>query len=233
MNKKQHNSNYFKTIDTETKAYILGYIVADGSIEESVRKDRPSKLIRLRLGCISEDEEIIKLIQKEIAPYNVIRHYQPKAKNRKQTSILQICDKELINDLRSLYDIQPRKTYHSTFKFPNIPKKFERDFIRGYIDGDGSIGDKHFSMICNSPIFATQIKDKFLKQIPNLKWYIYEECRKITPYWSLHFNFCLKVKRNLFEYLYKDAVVFLKRKHDKMLNTVLNADSKITAQCNA
>ena len=48
--KKNHVSDYFKCIDSETKAYILGYIVADGSIEESVRKNRPSKLVRLRFG---------------------------------------------------------------------------------------------------------------------------------------------------------------------------------------
>ena len=36
--KKNHVSDYFKCINSETKAYILGYIVADGSIEESARK---------------------------------------------------------------------------------------------------------------------------------------------------------------------------------------------------
>ena len=58
-NKKEHKSDYFKIIDSEVKAYILGYFVADGSIEESKRKDRPSNLIRLRFGCASEDDEII------------------------------------------------------------------------------------------------------------------------------------------------------------------------------
>ena len=127
--KKEHKSDYFRVIDSEVKAYILGYIVADGSIEESVRKDRPSKLIRLRFGCVTEDDEIIKLIQKEIAPNNKLRFYQPKAENHKQVTILQICDKELINDLRTLYNIQPRKTYDEDFEFPNIPSKYERDFI--------------------------------------------------------------------------------------------------------
>lgn len=231
-NKKRHNSNYFKTIDSEKKAYILGYLVADGSIEESIRKDRPSKLIRLRFGCVTEDEEILKLIQSEIAPDNVIRHYQPKQPNRKQTSILQICDKILIHDLRTLYNIQPRKTYIPDFEFPNIPKKYERDFIRGYIDGDGSIGKKHFSMICNSRRFAEQIRDKFLEAIPELGWHIYKENRKYTDYWSLHFNMNMKVSKKLYDYLYKGATVFLKRK-EKTLNTVLNKVDKRTLQCNA
>ena len=231
-NKKEHKSDYFKVIDSEVKAYILGYLVADGSIEESVRKNRPSKLIRLRFGCVSEDDEILRLIHREIAPDNNLRYYQPQG-NRKQVTILQICDKELVEDLKTLYNIHPRKTYDANFEFPNIPKEFERDFIRGFIDGDGSIGDRHFSMICNSPKFAEQIKDKFLEAIPNLKWVIYKENRKTTPYWSLHFSYSIKIRKSLFDYLYKDATVFLTRKRDKALNTVLNAVDKRTAQCNA
>lgn len=230
--KKSHNSDYFKKIDSETKAYILGYIVADGSIEESVRKNRPSKLIRLRFGCVTEDDEIIRLIQAEIAPDNKLRYYQPSG-NRKQTTILQICDKELISDLRNLYNIQPRKTYNDNFEFPNIPKEYERDFIRGFMDGDGSVGTRHFSMICNSPVFANQIKDKFLEVVPTLKWVIYEEKRKITPYWSLHFSYNIKVRKPIFDYLYNNATVYLKRKRNIALNTVLNAVDKRTAQCNA
>ena len=231
--KKKHVSDYFKNIDSETKAYILGYIVADGSVEESVRKDRPSKLIRLRFGCVTEDDEILKLIQKEIAPENKLRYYQPKAPNRKQITILQICDKELVSDLRRVYNIQPRKTYKADFEFPNIPKIYERDFIRGFIDGDGSIGKRHFSMICNSPTFAEQIKDKFLEAVPTLKWIIYEENRKNIPYWSLHFSYSIKVRKPIFDYLYKDATVYLNRKRNIALNTVLNAVDKRTAQCRA
>lgn len=232
-NKKEHVSDYFKSINCESKAYILGYLVADGSIEESTRKDRPSKLVRLRFGCVTEDDEIIRFIQKEIATNNKLRYYQPRQPNRRQTTILQICDKELVNDLRTLYNIQPRKTYNANFEFPNIPKEMERHFIRGFIDGDGSIGKRHFSMICNSPKFAEQIKDKFLEVIPELKWVIYKENRKTTPYWSLHFSYNKKVRESIYNYLYKDATVFLRRKRDIALNTVLNAAGKKAAQCNA
>ena len=120
--------------------------------------------------------------------------------------------------MRTLYNIQPRKTYDADFEFPDIPQIYERDFIRGFIDGDGSIGDRHFSMVCNSS---------------ELKRVIYKENRKLTPYWSLHFSYSMKVRKPIFDYLYKDAAVFLKRKRDKALDTVLNAVDKRTAQCNA
>lgn len=87
-------------------------------------------------------------------------------------------------------------------------------------------------MICNSEIFAYQIKDEFLKVIPELKWYIYKENRKYTDYWSLHFSINLRVSKPLYEYLYKDSTVFLKRK-EQILNTVLNTVDKRTVQCNA
>lgn len=211
-NKKLHNSSFFKEINTEVKAYILGYIVADGSIESSIRKDRPSKLVRLRFSCVTEDDELLRLVQSEIAPDNKLRFYQSKQPNRKPITSLQICDKELTTDLLNLYKIGPRKTYNDKFEFPNIPKDLERHFIRGFIDGDGSIGEKHFSMVCNSEKFAIQIKDKFLEVIPNLKWVIYKENRKYTPYWSLHFSFNIKVRKPIFDYLYKDATVFLQEK---------------------
>lgn len=160
---KYHNSDYFENIDRKEKAYLLGYLIADGSIEDSPRKDRPSRMVRLRFGCATEDDELIKFVQKEIAPNNKLRYYQPKGSNRKQITILQICDKRLTNTLINKYGVLPRKTNDSFFTFPDISKKFERDFIRGYIDGDGSFGKHHFSMILNSYEFAVQIKDKFVE----------------------------------------------------------------------
>ena len=84
-----------------------------------------------------------------------------------------------------------------------------------------------FSMICNSEIFAMQIRDKFLEVIPELKSYIYKENRKYTDYWSLHFSMNLKVAPKIYDFLYKNATVFLKRKEQK-LNTVLNTVDKRT-----
>ena len=106
-NKKRHNSNYFKTIDSETKAYILGYIVADGSIEESVRKDRPSKLVRLRFGCVSEDDEIIKITRELIATDEPIST-STLTYNVSPTGIMKLATKEVIK-----------------WSYPELPKEVE------------------------------------------------------------------------------------------------------------
>jgi hypothetical protein len=126
----------------------------------------------------------------------------------------------------------PNKKEHVSNYFKVIDSEVKA-YILGYIVADDSIGDKHFSMVCNSPKFAEQIKNKFLEVIPELKWVIYKETRKTTPYWSLHFSFNIKVRKPIYDYLYNNATVFLKRKRDKALNAVLNAVDKRTAQCRA
>ena len=57
--------------------------------------------------------------------------------------------------------------------------------------------------------------------------------QRLKPNWSLHFSYNIKVRKPIFEYLYNNATVYLKRKRDIALNTVLNAVDKRTAQCNA
>lgn len=226
--KKEHpyNNNYFKKIDSEVKAYILGYIVADGSIIQESRKDRPSTIDRVQFQCAIQDLEILELIKKEICPKNKITIIKSKSTKRQDTCKLRIANKEIVNDLITLYNIHKRKTYDPTFKFPNIDNQYKRDFIRGFIDGDGSIGKRHFSMICNSPLFLYDILNVILSYIPDIRYYIYKENRKYTDYWSLHFNVNKKSRLDIFNFLYKDAKIKLNRKYNKALNAVLNSNTK-------
>ena len=124
-----YNTLFFKQIDTELKAYLLGYIVADGCITIENRKDRPitSKIRRVQFQCAISDLQIIELIKSVIAPNNKISYI--KGKGNKQDYIkLRLANTEIVNDLITLYDIQPRKTYHKEFQFPNIPKEIKKHF---------------------------------------------------------------------------------------------------------
>lgn len=221
-----YKSDFFKEIDSELKAYILGYIVADGCITIEDRKDRPSKIKRVQFQPTIDDLFTILIIRNAICPLNKITLVKSKSDNRKDTIKLRIANREIVDDLINLYNIFPRKTFNSKFQFPNIKKEFKRHFIRGFMDGDGSIGKRHFSMVCNSKIFAEQIKNEFLDYDPTLRFHIYTENRKKTVYYSLHFNVNIKSRVSLHNYLYKDADYFLKRKYDKSLNAVLNSKSK-------
>lgn len=226
MKKNNYDITFFKNIDSELKAYILGYIIADGCITIEDRKNRNSKIYRVQFQSSIDDIEIITLIRDTICPLNKITIIKSKQYNRKDICRLRIANKEIVEDLINLYNIKPRKTYDTEFKFPNINKKFNRDFIRGFIDGDGSIGNKHFSMICNSKLFLYDILNIFIENIPDLKYYIYDENRKFTVYYSLHFSINKKSRIDLFNYLYKNCNYKLSRKYNKAYNAVLTSKSK-------
>lgn len=227
MKINKYNEDFFKVIDSELKAYILGYIVADGCITIENRKSRPNSPIkRVQFQPSIDDYQVIKLIRDVVAPNNKITLVKSKKENHKDTIKLRLANKNIVEDLMDLHKIFPRKTLDRNFKFPTMEKSVERHFIRGFIDGDGSFGKQHFSMICSSKYFADDILKRFLENIPDLKHYLYKENRKYIDYYSLHFSINKKSRIDLFEYLYKDCTFKLNRKFYKILNTVLNKGYK-------
>lgn len=227
MKINSYNQDFFEKIDSELKAYLLGYIVADGCITIEHRKEKPNNPIRkVQFQPSIDDLQVITLMRDVIAPNNKLTIVKSKRLNRKDTIKLRLANTKIVNDLINLYSIHPRKTYDKNFKFPNMDKQFKRHFIRGFIDGDGSIGQRHFSMIVNSKLFLEDILKEFLEEIPDLKYYICEENRKFTTYYSLHFSVNKKSRVDLFNFIYKDSIYKLDRKYNKALNIVLNSNSK-------
>lgn len=139
MSKYVYNKDYFKIIDSEDKAYWLGFLYADGCINKCYRNKKLQGM-HLELTvcekdkhhlskfkwCLSSDvpikKKIVLLNKKEYVAYRLC-----------------ICCTEICQDLIKLKCI-PSKTY--SIKFPSyeiVPKLYMRDFIRGYFDGDGCI----------------------------------------------------------------------------------------------
>lgn len=125
------NDDVFEVIDTEEKAYWLGFLYADGSV--------------------SKDNNVIDLALKESDKEHLYRYkeflsYEGKVvkKNKKtETKIyngyrVSFSSKKMKQDLIK-HGCTPRKTKTLTYPSKSIPTELERHFIRGYIDGDGSI----------------------------------------------------------------------------------------------
>ena len=125
--------DFFKCINTEEKAYILGFICADGHISEdrlviTVAEKDLDILEKIR-GAMHSNHPIKKI--KRINPYNKT--------DRKQLTLveLMIGRKELVEPLFNM-GLSSNKTYTlngDILKY--IPKYLMRDFLRGYFDGDG------------------------------------------------------------------------------------------------
>lgn len=220
---KTANHNYFGEIDNEKKAYLLGFLLADGSIEQGYGVNA------IRLHNSIDDLEVGLLFQSEIFPENKIGFRDNLGK--KSTFYIKGSSKQIIEDL-SKFNIKPRKTYDFKFEFNlNIlPEIYIRDFIRGFFDGDGTFTQNRFEFITTSKPFAEQIKkiilDRFNvkcsmreRQTKNVIEYMFYFCQiKGDPYIKRIFIL------DLYNWLYKDSTCFLKRKKDKFesyLNTVL------------
>lgn len=123
LRKYNLNEDYFKYIDTNNKAYILGFIFADGSVNKNYLSIKLSK----------NDIEILEFIKKELEYDGNIRNY---IINGREYVDLTICSNRMINDLKK-YNIIPNKTY-SVDCMPELDE-YQISFIRGFFDGDGSI----------------------------------------------------------------------------------------------
>lgn len=123
------NEDFFKKW-TQEMAYTLGYIYADGSLEDAIS-------IRGKYVRVSsvEKNNIIK-IKKWLESEHTIISIPPKSKNSQIGYLLRIGSHTLYNDLVRL-GLYPNKSL--SIKFPQVPKKYLAHFVRGYFDGDGCV----------------------------------------------------------------------------------------------
>lgn len=203
------NHNFFTVIDSEIKAYLLGFFAGDGHIEK--RKDYDSYSLKVSLN--KKDRYILELYNKYIGnnQYSI-------QKLKSGLLSIGITSKTLGQDLKILgYD--NRKTYTS-YRLPNIANNLMRHFIRGYFDADGSINKYTIS-------FASYSKELLLNiihVIPRVSRFklnfrtanVICGTNCIASVWTLEIS-----KKNylpfLYKYLYKDANYFLQRKKERFL----------------
>lgn len=244
---KQHNMNanrwyrnntdhsFFDNIDNEYKAYILGFILADGCvlIEPKKRNNIVYSYNKRITFCNSVDDyEIIEQIRNIISPKAFIKfsHNEKGVKSRKIQCQLKISSVGLVNKLIEL-NIKPNKTkdINFVFDFNKIQYNLQRHFIRGFFDGDGCIS-KHncyytFSFVSTSYFFMLQLQDIFNSLFPNINSNICTYKNKNMITYNLVFYLGVKEEKikSIFDYFYKDSNIFLLRKYKKFIhdNTVL------------
>lgn len=122
------NENFFENIDSEEKAYMLGFLYADGCNHEKKHK--------LEISLAKQDEDILIKFSKLLLNGNVnIKEY--KRKDNQQNKVgLYIVNLKISNDLKK-WGCIARKTL--VLKFPDLSLHLHQHFIRGYFDGDGML----------------------------------------------------------------------------------------------
>lgn len=110
--------------ESEKKYYILGLLAADGWISK--------KSNRCELALKENDLNFLEYIKNLIVPEKKLKYKQKQKAYR-----LTIDSAEFVENVFKYFDCENKTKY---LCFPsNIPCNFVKHFIRGYIDGDGSI----------------------------------------------------------------------------------------------
>lgn len=194
------NTSFFKIIDTENKAYWLGFMMADGYNDEKTGK------IELALSEI--DLVHLELFKETLNSGSKIT--EKIIQNKYKAFRLSLSSIEMSMDLASHGCIKNKSL---KLEFPNtIPQELLHHFIRGYFDGDGCmyISSSNIFSCCFS-ILGTE---GFLNKIVDNMNLHHNKKEKKGNVYSIRYGGrqqCLKIK----DYLYKDATVYLKRKKEK------------------
>lgn len=213
------NSDFFKNIDSEEKAYWLGFVYGDGYITK-----KESYLV-FGLSLNSDDKRHIEKFCKAIETNIPIHTYVVSSSGYKvgtKYSRIVITDETFANNLIS-HGCVERKS--NIMKPPTgLPNKYVKHFIRGIMDANGSItithdgeidatyqinftGTKSLLMWIQEYLYNASIIDKIYKTRKRKKEHI------VT---SFSFGGNYKVKKFL-DYIYSDATVWLDRKYDRYL----------------
>ena len=124
------NHNFFENIDSEQKAYYLGFILTDGYVGE---KDIVFELKSIDKHII---ETFVTVINGTNKIHKIIRRGNFFSKRGCITSRLNFRSEKMIDDLKNL-GIKRGKTYK--INIPVLPDYLERHFWRGVLDGDGYV----------------------------------------------------------------------------------------------
>jgi len=174
------NDFYFSKENlTLESCYWAGFIAADGNIAQN------NKVLNIYLQ--HTDKCHLLTFKEDISYEGTIKEYVS-YKDLQKTGIKKvyyydaICltSSQIAKDLREVFNIVPAKS--KILKFPYLPnQQFTDAFIKGYIDGDGSIGvnlknnDCYISLACGSINFIENIAKRFSEIINTEKVQIYNK----------------------------------------------------------
>lgn len=192
-----YDKDFFDVINTEEKAYWFGFIMADGSVHYN------SKNYRLTIEINNLDIKHLEKFKESLKSNICIKH----RKNRDTCSIT-ITNKKIVTDLSSKGCVK-NKTFNGYIKNNIIPNDLIKDFLRGYLDGDGYISKDRTRIIFT-------IKSKIITD--TIVEYIESIGVKCNTYYSNNlYRPTIEQKNSFNKFLheiYDKATIFLDRKYE-------------------
>lgn len=226
------NEKYFDHINTPNKAYILGLLFADGHNE--FKKGTVSITLK------EDDKDILEMVKKELNSDHELEYipsHKQTIKGKEYTVAGQyrlVMFSSYMCESLMCCGMIPNKS--NRLKFPMyLPEELYSHFVRGYFDGDGSMGFHDVSKINKKrlgiSILGTYdfvfVLSKYLKEYLGIDFKLSEASNKNGITTVLYINKAESQKK-FCEWMYSDADLFLKRKYEVYL-AVFNMNNPLSA----
>lgn len=242
------DDDYFETIDSQKKAYWLGWLITDGYVLTKFNTKRGVvNSYSIGLDLAEKDKYVLEDFKKDIkadVSIKYVKEYIPKAayKNKitgKERFIkggaqysLRFSSAKMIQNLAK-YGIHQNKTYDVVFP-KELDSKYYPGFIAGVISGDGCIDIKKNhgkTSILRCSIFGTLdlvqgIRNILIKEIcfnPEKKIF---KCEASKCLYKLELNQTETIA--LYNWLQKNGISLMERKN-KLIEEFLDERVKIPA----
>ena len=208
QNRLKFNECKFDNIDTEEKAYWLGFLYADGNIAKDTNN--------VELGLSYNDFEHLQKFNVFMEhEKNIINISNVTFNNKVYKRCRWIVNNKHLHDTLNTLGCIPAKSL--ILKFPNInifrDMSLIRHFIRGYVDGDGclSYNNKEHT-ICELQILGTEdFLTELQEYIPKKLLYKIHSTGSKAKALSIRGQNAF----NVIDYLYSNSTIYLQRKYER------------------
>lgn len=212
---------FFDKIDTQEKAYFLGFLYADGYHYEGN--------CSITLSLQERDKEILEKLNNVIKSNRPLQFVKTSRASDKRQNQYRLCISSIImsKQLVKLKCIQNKSDFIELPTEDMVPEHLMNHFLRGFIDGDGHIGfdirkhkNEHW-YVCQC-ICSIVVNHLFGHQL----------CDFINNKFNFNINKLYKMQSSkvktfqigklsqitvFLDWLYKDATIFLDRKYKNYL----------------
>lgn len=210
------NHNFFSEWN-EASSYFIGFIMADGHISYGSNKWLSLHIAKKDL-CILEK---LKMLMQYEGPIKFYKARKSKIGNHisngSESCELRINNAKIVLDLIDKGIPVDNKTFLADFP-SDISKDMIRHFIRGLIDGDGSILIRNYKNRKNKglsiEIYGTEKIVRGVRDNVNIDCSDIKLCNRSSDhYWMFQING--KRAKAIADWLYNDSTIYLQRKYDK------------------
>lgn len=221
-----YDKRFFKDIDTEEKAYWLGFIYADGCVSHNKNKRNHEVSISLKESDYHHLEKFNDSINGNVGVSFVYKKDSLLKDGRtikgSTVGIIRLYSSDMVNDLIS-HGVIPNKSLIKDAPI-GVPEHLMCHFLRGYFDGNGTICYSYTKAVDKYYIKVAYETGsiKFANWLCNTIKSIGFDCKLINDKnaYKIQLKGSKQDKHNYLHYLYKNSNIYLDRKYEKYLCAV-------------